>query len=44
MISCLAAAHASIFDTSGSLLIKPARKAFFVSFISFYKQIFLPNF
>ena len=42
MILCLAAAHASIFNTPLQVFffIKSVREDFFVSFVSFYQQSF----
>ena len=39
IISCLAAAHASIFNTpyQAFFLIKSSHEAFFMSFVSFYQ-------
>ena len=45
MILCLSAAHASTFNIPvGSLVIKSARKAFLVSFLTFYLYTFLATF
>ena len=46
MILCLVAKQVSIFNAprQAVFFIKPAREAFFVSFISFYQQTFLATF